>query len=373
MKPHVLSAALAVLALTAITGCGGSGDGKPTATAEPSNTAPPMGKNSVVGVVGSNPPTKAVGTPETARVVGLGYEFKLLGTAKPSVVTTGEGPRQAARGQQILLVRYDAFGHLGEQSDSGGGTPTTTNSVALVVDGTRTVLDSEALSTGASRTVAMSVASGARDVALEVDTGGLVQSLSLVTGRRSGDDPVLLYRTDVSGEDEPDGASVTTDITKRLSFPFALISSNGQQDTFPDGKYPTIVNVEKANLTYTLTQPNYELKYPSSPDKAFLTLDTEVTGGNSWRTALPTKDFTLTTDEGEAIQAQRFDDPELKTGKIQEPDNAFFGGRIYWEVPADLKSAKIVITATKNHQMGSFFRSSVLDYHNKKQTIGVQF
>ncbi|MES4887397.1 hypothetical protein [Streptomyces sp. NPDC096012] len=371
MESRVLSAAFLVVALTAVTACESSGDGKHTASARPSSTAPRMRQNSVAGVVGTNPGTKAVGTPSTARVVGLGYEFRLLGTATTPVVSTDQGPRQAAAGQRLLLVRYDATGSLGGQSHSD--TPGLTKRATLVVDGTRTVLSPDALPSGHDETVAMSVAQNAHDLSLEIETGDLVQSLSLVTGERSGADPVVLYRTDAENQDATGFPSVTAEISKRLSFPFALISSNGQQDTFPDGKYPTTIDVEKAHLTYTLTQPDSELRFPSSPDKAFLTLDTQVTGGNSWMTALPTKDFVLTTDKGQKVSAQRFDDPGLRTGDLQDSENAFFGGKVYWEVPGDTKSATLTITATKNHHMGGLFNSSMLDYHNKRQSFDIQF
>lgn len=357
----------------ALTGCGGggspSGDHE-SASPTPTVTAAPMQPNQIVELTGTIPAIKAVPDAAKALVIGIDGRLQLMGTASPQVVTTSDGDRRAAPGQKLLVVQFHPAGGFQPRKGSGqssGSTPA--DSVVLMVDGTRTVLDPQSLSPQ-DHTIAVSIPKGAQDVSLEVDTWELKQTVSLVSGARTGSGPAVLYRSDA--QDHDGFTYVSANVVQRLSFPFALTDSSGQLQ-WPDGQYPTIVDVQKADLSYTVRKPNGELLYPSAPDKALLTLETQVTGGNSWQTALDPKSFVLTTSDGQQIAAKRIDDPTLDRGELQQSKNQFFGGKIYWEVPAGIKSATVTINASKNHNMGGLFNSYMLDYHNASKSFTVQF
>jgi hypothetical protein len=56
--------------------------------------------------------------------------------------------------------------------------------------------------------------------------------------------------------------------------------------------------------------------------------------------------------------------------KLWSSENQFLGGELYWEVPGDLKSAAVTITAGKSKQVNG---SRMLDYHDAKKSFPVQF
>jgi hypothetical protein len=363
---------LSAAAASALTGCtGGSPSGEQeSALPSPTVTAAPMRPNQIVALTGTVPAIKAVPDAAKALVIGVDGRLQLTGTASPQVVTTDDGDKRAAPGQRLLVVQFHPEGGFQPNTHSGQSSVSTpTDSVALVVDGTRTVLEPQLLNPG-DDTIAASIPKDAQDVSLEVDTGALKQTLSLVSGARTGAEPTVLYRSDAQ---DHDGLTyVSTNMDQRLSFPFALYDNSGELQ-WPDGQYPTIIDVQKADLSYTVTKPNKELLYPSAPDKALLTLETQVTGGNTWYTALDPKSFVLSTPDGQQITAKRIDDPTLGQGHLQNGGNQFFGGKIYWEVPAELKSATVIITADKNHNMSGMFDSYMLDYHNAAKSFPIRF
>ncbi|ONI88698.1 hypothetical protein ALI144C_06675 [Actinosynnema sp. ALI-1.44] len=299
-------------------------------------------------------------------VAGLGSRLQLLGTAAPQLVSTDNGDNQAAPGQRLIVAQVSLDGKFCSTEQPASERSSVCGAVAVLADGSRTVFDPDALDRG-ENTFAMSVPKGAKDVSLELSTGALKQQVSLVSGELVGPAPAVLYRPDAKSESG--STSVTTNVVERLSFPFALYDESGRLDF--DGDYPTIVDVSKARLSYAIEKPDREMLLPSAVDRAFLTLDTKVSGGNTWRTVLDPKSFVVTTADGKSIPAERFDADSLRDGDIDH-EHQFIGGDLYWEVPGDLKDATVTITAGKNHQMG-MLKSRVLDYRGATRSFPVRF
>lgn len=103
-------------------------------------------------------------------------EVTLVELATATEVEVDDGPRRAARGEELLVAVLDIRGGDGASIE--------------VVTGRRRTLPSEPLGSG-RHTLVMSTPVG-MDSRLEVTFRGISQSLSLRTGQRAGDRPVLL-------------------------------------------------------------------------------------------------------------------------------------------------------------------------------------
>jgi hypothetical protein len=232
---RLASAALfALVPLGVLTGCGSeesADSGSTTRKAAPASTAPALKADTITAVTSAGTALKPPAKAELARIEGLAFRFVLEGTAvSQGEIMTDEGPVQAGKGRELLLFKYSVEGELGDHYlDARPQQLQFVNSVALIVDERRTVLDSDAL-IGTHETAAVSVPSNARKVELEFNTGEVTQTLSLRTAQRTGTYPALWYREDVLASDlrpQTGGPFLGTEVTERLSFPFTLREPDG--------------------------------------------------------------------------------------------------------------------------------------------------
>jgi hypothetical protein len=249
---------------------------------------------------------------------GVGMEVLDFGTA--DVVDAGEGLEYGAKEDSSLLafrLRVVPF------ADSLGDKVSATVSV----DGVQRELpDFEyALGGGTSQgdttlQYVVAVPKDRREVELELKYANLPQTYDLLEGKRTGEEPEVLYRS----EDSP-------------SVYVESLTPGTVQVTDADGEAGSYtVTVNRAELTYFASELG---ELPSGPDKAWLVLAHETRGDGSldssfYECGIPSTAYTLTDDSGTAYQAAG----KYFTGGTMGGDQT-----VVFEVPADLTTAELTV------------------------------
>jgi hypothetical protein len=225
-----------------------------------------------------------------------------------SAWSTGAGSKPRAelllpaRGQELVVAELavspgEEDGAVPAQAN-GKGLPTTdTPSVEVLAGATATVLATSGAAGRANLTIAASVPSGSKPV-LQISDKGLVQQVSLSTGRL-GASPAVLSR---AGTDEP------------LSVSGALEGVS--------------VQVSDAALVWFAGSDGGTV--PPQPDEAYLQVLASATPADAM---LPTSDFTLEMPGGEVIDAQALPDSDRQAVVVG------------FVVPASFSNGTVVVSA----------------------------
>ncbi|MFI7676492.1 hypothetical protein [Actinophytocola sp. NPDC049390] len=162
-----------------------------------------------------------------------------------------------------------------------------------------------------------------REVELELKYADFAQQFDLLEGRRTGEQPEILYRS-------PDEPSVYVENLTPARVP--VIDADGE-----NGNY--VVGVTRAELTYFTTELG---DMPAGPDRAWLVVTYEPTGDGSMDSVsganacvLPFAAFTLTADgETYAVVDKHSEMEEFEQQKV-----------LVYEVPASLSEATLTVKA----------------------------
>lgn len=350
----IIAAAIAVTA----SACGSNDTAKPASPALPSvdMSVAPMKANTAIWA--NDPAIQNVKRQTEKLVTGRGIQLGITGYGIVDAVTeqltedNGNGsthadaPVRAANGQKLLVFTYEADGQLNndptiDKEKSGAD-------VTVVADGTRIPLTAKSLrfngvtgtantaSAGIQEATAVSIPAGAKDIHLEIVTGNVTQTVSLIDGHVAGTAPTLWKRQDVGLEEFHGEPTVENALSPQPELDF---------DYTTTGFYSTTALVfTRAELT-TTEFGNEEHSTPvtaSGPDKALL-----IVGGNGQDTnptatghgTLPASAFVLTLPDGTKITGKR-----NGTNTFQQD---LLGGQIYFEVPATFSAGTLDITAGK--------------------------
>jgi hypothetical protein len=258
-------------------------------------------------------------SPEDGALRNYGVAVEVLDFGAADVVDVGGGVQYGADEDAKLLafrLRVTPF------ADELGSKVTATVSV----DGRqRSLPDFEyALGTaGEDQTVQylVGVPNDRREVELELKYADFAQQFDLLEGRRTGEQPAILYRS-------PDEPSVYVENLTPAKLP--VINTEGRAGSY-------IVRVTWAGLTYFTTELG---DMPADPDKAWLVVAYESTGDGSMDDVsgpsgcvLPFAAFTLTADgETYPVVDKHSEMAEFETRKL-----------LVFEVPADLTEAKLTL------------------------------
>ena len=259
-------------------------------------------------------------SPEDGALRNYGVALEVLDFGTADVVDVGDGVQYGADEDAKLLafrLRITPF------ADELASKVTATVSV----DGRQRSLPDFEYSLGTAgedQTVQylVGVPNDRREVELELKYADFAQQFDLLEGRRTGEQPDILYRS-------PDEPSVYVENLTPAKVP--VINADGEA-----GNY--VVRVTWAGLTYFTTELG---DMPADPDKAWLVLAYEATGDGSMDDVsgpsgcvLPFAAFTLTDADGGtyAVVDKHSEMAEFETQKL-----------LVFEVPADLTEAKLIV------------------------------
>ncbi|MBB4908307.1 hypothetical protein [Actinophytocola algeriensis] len=312
-----------------LTACGTDTEGRPTAaagqkTSEPTTTSRAPFDGEVLGTGEVVRADKLDGirleSPEDGAVRSYGVAAEVLDFGTADVVDTGDGVQYGAADDATLLafrLRVTPFAEDLSQKVTA----------TVSVDGRqRSLPDFEyAVGTpGEDQTVQylVGVPNDRREVELELKYAGLAQQFDLLEGRRTGEQPGILYRS-------PDEPSVYVENLTPAKLPVV------DEDDEP-GNY--VVAVTRAELTYFTTELG---DVPGADDKAWLVVTYEPTGDGSIDTSFPTgcvlpfASFALTADgETYPVVDKHSEMEEFEQEKV-----------LVFEVPSGLTTATLTVKA----------------------------
>lgn len=323
-----MRAALVLLAAgLALTACGTDTEGKPTAAAGQKDTTTTSRAPFEGEVLGNGDVVAAdkldgirLESPEDGAVRSYGVAAEVLDFGTADVVEAGGGVRYGADEDATLLafrLRVTPF------ADDLSQKVTATVSV----DGRqRSLPDFEyALGTaGEDQTLQylVGVPNDRREVELELKYADLAQQFDLLEGRRTGEQPDILYRS-------PDEPSVYVENLTPAKLP--VLDEDGEPANY-------VVAVTRAELTYFTTELG---DVPGADDKAWLVVTYEPTGDGSIDLngpsgcVLPFAAFALTADgETYPVVDRNSEMAEFESEKV-----------LVFEVPASLTKATLTVKA----------------------------
>lgn len=318
--------ALVVLAAgLLLSACGTNTEGTPTAAAgrKPATTtsrAPFDGE-----VLGNGEVVRAdkldglrLESPEDGALRNYGVALEVLDFGTADVVDVGDGVQYGAdEDAKLLAFRLRVTPFANELASKVTAT--------VSVDGRqRSLPDFEyALDTaGEDQTVQylVGVPNDRREVELELKYAGLAQQFDLLEGRRSGEQPDILYRS-------PDEPSVYVENLTPAKLP--VLDADGKPGTY-------VIGVTRAELAYFATELG---DTPADAAKAWLVITYEPTGDGSMEymtgCMLPFAGFTLTSG-GETYPV---------VDKNSEMDQYDEQKTLVFEVPAELTEATLAVKA----------------------------
>jgi hypothetical protein len=322
--------ALALLAAVGlfVAGCGGT-EGTPTAAAKSTKQTSTTSRAPFDGeVLADGEVIKAdkldgvrLQSPDDGRLRDYGVAVEVLDFGTADVVDAGSGSEYGAGEDSTLLafrLRVTAF------ADEIGQKITATVSV----DGRQRSLPDFEYSmsqSGADTTVQYLVAvpNDRREVELELKYAGLAQHFDLLEGKRTGDQPDILYRS-------PDAPSVY--VENLTPAKIALLDEDGKPGSY-------VIAVTRAELTYFTAELG---DVPSAKDKAWLVVNYEPTGEGSLdlnpdaaACVLPFAAFSLADKAGTKypVVDKHSSMEEFASEKV-----------LVFEVPADLTDAALTLT-----------------------------
>lgn len=317
---------LLVAAALPVTGCGAT-EGTPTAATSSEQTttsrAPFEGEVLTDGEVVKVDKLDGIRleSPDDGRLRNYGVALEVLDSGTADEVDAGQDLRYGAEEDSTLLafrLRVTPFAEeLGQKVTA-----------TVSVDGRqRSLPDFEYAvgTTGEDATVQYLVAvpNDRREVELELKYAGLAQHFDLLEGRRTGDQPDILYRS-------PDAPSVYVENLTPAKLP--LTDEDGEEGTY-------VLAVTRAELTYFTAELG---DVPGGDDKAWLVVTYEPTGeGSLDRTSeatgcvVPFAAFTL-------------GDPDGGTYPVVDKHSAMelfdTAKELVFEVPATLTAATLTMT-----------------------------
>jgi hypothetical protein len=261
-------------------------------------------------------------SPDDGGLRNYGVAVDVVDFGTGDVVEAGSGTEYGAQEDSTLLafrLRVTTFGE-----DLGSKVAATVS-----VDGRqRSLPDFEyALDTpGEDQTLQYLVAvpDDRREVELEVKYAGLAQQFDLLEGKRTGEQPDVLYRS-------PDAPSVY--VENLTPAKIDVISEDGEGGTY-------VVGVTRAELTYFTPQLG---DVPSDPNSAWLIVTYEPTGEgvleynpSAIACVVPFADFTLTDGEQKTYPVV---DKHSSMEEFESEQTLVF------EVPATLSDATLTLTS----------------------------
>lgn len=262
--------------------------------------------------------------PADGRLRGYGFSATVGQIGEASSVEFRSYVNTAPRGYKIVVfgVRYSIQGERRDYDRPVKGT--------VVIDGSRSPLDFDFGQAG-DRTVAAAVPAGAKEVLFEMASAGVAQTFSLTERRRVGAEPAVLYR-DAAWPD------VVSDLT-------ADRVVKAKDD---DASASVTLAVKRVRLSWFSPGPTASgsaedpIMTPSTPDRAFLIVEGEgfsdARGDGPYFKGfegIPASDVRLKLPDGSTVEARHAGDTE-----------GLLGGAYYFEVPATLGSATLVVGPT---------------------------
>jgi hypothetical protein len=313
----------------AVTACGSDTQGTPSAGAKPTkevattSRAPFDGEELSDGeVVKANKLDGArLQSPDDGRLRNYGAAVEVLDFGTADVIDAGEGTQYGAGPDSTLLAfRLRVAPFADDIADKVSATVSVDGRQRSLPDFEYTLSDS-----GEDTTVQYLVAvpNDRREVELELKYADLAQTFDLLDGRRTGDQPDILYRSS-------DNAVVY--LENLTPAKLTVTDAEGGAGTY-------VVAVTNATLTYFTTDLGDQ---PSGPDKAWLAVRFEPTGEGAMEykatgCVVPFAAFGVTDDSGGAYPV---------VDRHSSMDQYETVKTLVFEVPADLATAKLNLTTT---------------------------
>jgi hypothetical protein len=277
----------------------------------------------------SDPGVRLV-APADGRLRGDHLAATVTGVAWATRVGFGASARQAASGQQLLVVFGLQGAHLGQTDDRAGKTiPPVTGTV--IVDGQRSVLPAPDTDDGSSPVYYLaSVPSAATVVDIELAAAGLAQGFSLIAGSRVGPQPTVLYRDRVTWQP-------TDQVNAEMD-----VATPDPADKLPGATLP--IRVHGVYLAWF--GPDSPANVPASTDRAWLVVDatsqddSQIGGGLHYLhylSGLTAAQVTLSLPDGQTVVSQLLNPGTAETGV------GVFDGIYDFSVPADLTAATLTV------------------------------
>jgi hypothetical protein len=258
-------------------------------------------------------------SPKDGRLRSNGVAVEVVDFGSSDVVDTGQDQEYGAREDSTLIafrLRVTAFA-----ADLGDKVKATVS-----VDGRQRSLPEFEYSIGnagedSTLQYVVAVPTDRRSVELELKYADLAQTFDLLEGRRTGEQPDLLYRSD-------DAPFV---YVENLT-PAKLDVTNAEGEP---GAY--VVSVTRAELTYFAPQLG---DLPSDTDKAWLVIDYEPIGEGSLEYS-PSAIGCVPPFTAFVVNDGTHDYPAVdKQSKVEENSSE---QRLAFEVPADLTKARLIM------------------------------
>lgn len=261
-------------------------------------------------------------TPEDGRLRGYGFAATITSTGTTEAATRLYSPIGPAPGQRLVAFAL-RFELLRESSDDAHPMR-----AILVIDGRRTSLEDREFERSGERSFVASVPTATTQVELEMSAAGLAQSFSLTEGRRVGMQPVVLYR-------DPVGPDVVNDLNDEVT----LQGTNTAENI----KGGVAITLKGADLSYF--SPGEPIGTAGSPDRAFLIL--EATGDGVEPSSSDANDGQFFSDfaalPASTVKVHLPDTTVVESRRIGDSKDDLLGGSYYFDVPADLRAARISI------------------------------
>ncbi len=256
-------------------------------------------------------------------IIGLNFSMHIDGYATEKRITNGESVIVAPKGSELLVVHYSWDTTNSNSYDSPD--------FAVSVDGTNRSVE---IPSG-SGTLIAAVPQDAEDLGINAAEETLDQTLSLSTGKRSGDTPAIIYR-------DPASRSVSVNSTIQIPMTDVCLTAGCK----PTAGLQTQIVFGRADLVWTQTSSDLvgysgSDAVPADSESAYLVL--EVTKFNIVGPSVP----------------YYVNDPQLgpdmisltADGKAYTPESGFdLPGYLAFEVPADITEATLTITPGDNVQ-----------------------
>lgn len=263
-------------------------------------------------------------SPDEGQLHNYGVAVEVLDFGTADVVGAGDGLEYGADdGSSLLAFRLRVVPSKIEGGTSLGDKVSAT----VAVDGVQRELPEFEYAVGDSAgegdttlQYVVAVPEDRREVELELKYANLPQTYDLLEGKRTGEEPEVLYRS----EDSP-----SVFVESLTPGTVQVVDPEGEA-----GSYTLTVN--RAELTYFASDLG---QLPSGPDKAWLVLTHETRGDGSldssfYVCSMPATAYTLTDDAGTTYEAAG----EYFSGGSMGEDQS-----VAFEVPADLVKADLKV------------------------------
>ena len=319
---------LAVATGLVLAACGTDTEGKPTAAAGQKTSPTTTSRAPFDGeVLGNGEVVRAdkldgirLESPEDGAVRSYGVAAEVLDFGTADVVDAGGGTQYGAEEDSTLLAFRLRVTPLADEL------PQKVTATVSVDGRQRSLPDFEYAvdTTGEDQTVQylVGVPNDRREVELELKYADFAQQFDLLEGRRTGEQPDILYRS-------PDEPSVYVENLTPAKLP--VVDEDGEPGSY-------VVGVTRAELTYFTAELG---DVPGADDKAWLVVTYEPTGDGSMELngpsgcVLPFAAFALTADGATyPVVDKNSEMEEFESEKV-----------LVFEVPASLTKATLTVKA----------------------------